>query len=377
MFSSGIMKAVYQFIFLFLTLGSFPLLCLAQHEEPPLPKDPTPLIQLVSEQEKAAIAKESKPKNLVEVYLKIADTHIEAAYNAAKNSDARMTQRELDIYNKALDESAKIAFTITDDRRKLSKKIEQNIYKNLKTLELVGRYSPDTTLPFVDFAMNHAKQIRTQAINVAFDSGTVLHEKNGEAKTPEESSLQRITFKKPAPAFLEPRRFSSFVSRSPQFANDYLTEEEDDFVRQAQEPDLRMKVFMKIADRRLLAITGESQTPTDKKDAKKLEEEEKKWGKLPQLDRIGYLRHYAKAVDEAMAKLDDAYERNPKASSVEKALKVLSEATDRQLKTLHALEADMKTEKEKDALSDAIEKAETANKGASSGLKRKETKSSQ
>src|SRR5262249_50518444 len=152
-------------------------------------------------------------------------------------------------------------------------------------------YSPDASLPFVEFAMKHAKQVRTQAINVAFDSGTVLNEKSGEEKPPEESKLRQTPIRKSAIAFLDPTQFSSFVSRSPQFVNDYLTEEEDDYVRQAQEPDLRMKVFMKIADRRLLAITGEGAKPTDKKDAKKLEEEEKKWGKLPELDRIGYLRH--------------------------------------------------------------------------------------
>jgi len=373
------MKAVYRFITLLVATGLLPLFVLAQHEEPPLPKDPTPLLELITAQEKAEIAKDSKPKDLVEDYLKIAIAHIDAAYKAAQSNDARLTERELDIYNKALAEAAKIAFNVTEDRRKLSKKIEQNIFKSLKTLELVQHYAPEAAVPFVEFAMQHAKKVRTQAINIAFDSGKVLDEKSSEAKPPEESALPQSDFSKQQVSYSKPSLESlvSFVNEAPQFANDYLTEEEDDFVRQAQEPDLRMKVFMKIADRRLLAITGESPTPTDKKDAKKLEEEEKKWGKLPQLDRAGYLRHYAKAVDEAMAKLDDAYERNPKASSVEKALKVLSEATERQLKTLHTLEAQVKTEKEKDALSDAIEKAETANKGASSGLKHKETKSSQ
>jgi endonuclease V-like protein UPF0215 family len=72
-----------------------------------------------------------------------------------------------------------------------------------------------------------------------------------------------------------------------------------------------------------------------------------------------------------MAKLDDAYERNPKASAFVKALKNLLEATDEHLKILHSLESVVTTEPEKAALADAIEKATIAHKGAEDGLKGK------
>ena len=134
---------------------------------------------------------------------------------------------------------------------------------------------------------------------------------------------------------------------------------------------------MKIADRRIKAITGGTagQTVTlpdkpdkhEKKD-KKIEDEEREWGALPKASRAELLRHYARAIAECMAKLEDAYERNPKSASLPKALTLLRDATERHLQTLRALSPDAKNEKEVSALRDAIEEAETANKGARDGL---------
>jgi hypothetical protein len=70
-----------------------------------------------------------------------------------------------------------------------------------------------------------------------------------------------------------------------------------------------------------------------------------------------------------MAKLEDAYERNPKSSALPKALSVLRDATDKHLETLRRLKPEMKTDTEVTAMSGAIYEAETANKGARDGLK--------
>jgi hypothetical protein len=73
---------------------------------------------------------------------------------------------------------------------------------------------------------------------------------------------------------------------------------------------------MKIADRRLQALTGVvTPAPTDKKALKKAEEEAKEWGPLPKVGRAELLGHYAKAIEEAVAKLEDAHERNQRAHS--------------------------------------------------------------
>src|ERR1044071_5813602 len=80
-----------------------------------------------------------------------------------------------------------------------------------------------------------------------------------------------------------------------QIPGDYLTEEEDDKVREAQSPDDRIKVFMHIADRRLAALNPPPSLPTEEKARKKAEEklaeEKKEWGELPKLDRAVLLRH--------------------------------------------------------------------------------------
>jgi hypothetical protein len=158
------------------------------------------------------------------------------------------------------------------------------------------------------------------------------------------------------------------VRNSSQISGDYLTEEEDDHVREAQAPDARVKVFMHIADRRLKAVTAAAPAPTDKKDAKKIEEEEKEWGAVPKVSKAELVRHYSRAISECMAKLEDAYERNPKSSSLPKALSLLRDATDKHLVTLRTLKAELKTDTELNALSGAIYEAETANKGARDGL---------
>jgi hypothetical protein len=81
------------------------------------------------------------------------------------------------------------------------------------------------------------------------------------------------------------------------------------------------------------------------------------------------LRHYSRAIEELMDKMEDAHDRNPKSSALKRALNILADGTDRQLKTLHSLQGDMKDEAEDRALRDAISKADEANKGAREALK--------
>ena len=148
-----------------------------------------------------------------------------------------------------------------------------------------------------------------------------------------------------------------------------MTEEEGDHVREAQAPDARAKVFMKIADRRLKAIAGPAALPTDKKDHEEGRRGRARVGRIPKVSREELLRHYARAIAECMAKLEDSYERNPKSSALPKALSILRDATDKHLEALRGLKPEMKTDTEVAAISGAIYEAETANKGAREGLK--------
>jgi len=372
-------------------------------DDPPLPVDPTPLRQLISEAEKATLT-EANPKKLVEAYLKISDTHLQAAFSAIRANNDRASERELDIYRKAVAGAGKEAFALQDGKRSVSKRIEQVLYKQIKTLETIERLFPPDREMFATAALKHAKQLRVQALNEAFASGDVLKDpdekkpksepptkqaptghQTGTPPTSSEPALRGLFgFRRSSPLTGESttglstssvlslptiaRLFKTIVE-SRQISGDYMTEEEDDHVREAQAPDARVKVFMRIADRRLKAIAGPVAAPTDKKELKKVEEEEREWGAVPKVNRAELLRHYARAISECMAKLEDAYERNPKNSALPKALTLLRDATDKHLQTLNALKPELKTENEVAAISGAIYEAETANKGARDGLK--------
>jgi hypothetical protein len=370
-----------------------------QIPEPPLPVDPRPLTELLSDAEKASIA-DSNPKKVIDAYLKIADTHLQTAFNAIKATNDRAAEQELDIYCKAATAALKETVALQDNRRSISKKIEQILYRHIKTLESIERLFPEERERFADAALKHAKQLRVQALNEAFASGDVLKDPDEESKPKSppkgkespKKQTSKIPFTRlsasrtmsvvpireimPAPVFAFASSVvcetglakASYVSNSLQISGDYLTEEEDDHVREAQVPDARVKVFMHIADRRLKALNGPPPAPADKKDAKKIEEEEKEWGAVPKVSKAELLRHYARAISECMAKLEDAYERNPKNSSLPKALSLLRDATDKHLITLRSLKAELKTNTEVDAASAAIFEAETANKGARDGL---------
>lgn len=368
----------------------------ARAQGPPLPVDLTPLSQLLSTAERAMLADAKNPKKTVETYLKLSETHLEAALAVIKNGDASKAERELDIYNKIMAEAFKTIFSMQDGKRSLAKKLEQHIYKQLKTLESVERLFPGERVAFAEDAIKKAKQLRVQALNEAFAGGDVLKDPDTE-KPPTDN----LPDKDKSPQSVEPlqplesnesrwlvsakgeydeegnRSYpaqAKYVSTdlSSQIPGDYLTEEEDTHVREAQKPDERIKVFIKIADRRLAALTGApAPAATDSKAQKKIEEETREWGTLPNLSRAQLLRHYTRAIAEGMAKLEDAYERNPKSSGIPKALTALRDATDRHIQTLKSLESAAKDEKESAALRDAIEQAETANQGARDGLKGK------
>jgi hypothetical protein len=163
----------------------------------------------------------------------------------------------------------------------------------------------------------------------------------------------------------------AFTRSALQIGVDYLTEQEDEHVRSAQKPDDRVKVFMKIADRRLAALRGQPTPVGDKKALEKVEKEEKDWGVLPKLTRAQLLVHYTRTIDEALAKLEDAHERNPKNSAIPKALNLLLNATQRHLEIFRSIEAEVKDDSEDLALKAAIARAEFAQQGANEALKQK------
>lgn len=135
---------------------------------------------------------------------------------------------------------------------------------------------------------------------------------------------------------------------------DHLTEKEADQVREYQQIDQRIGVFIKCADRRILLLTNPGATQSKK--------EEETWGPLPTGTNLELLTDYKRILEEAEEKMDDAYQRDGKADFLKKALAKFKDAANKQIPQLRALAPQMKDKKEQRALEEAIEEAETVTK---------------
>lgn len=135
---------------------------------------------------------------------------------------------------------------------------------------------------------------------------------------------------------------------------DHLTEQEVELVRDVQQIDQRIEVFIKAADRRILVLTTPNATQKKK--------EEETWGPLPTGTKAELLTDYKKILEEAEEKLDDFYSREPKNDLLKKALHKFKQAANRQIPQLRALAAQLADKKEQRALAEAIEEAETVTK---------------
>lgn len=104
---------------------------------------------------------------------------------------------------------------------------------------------------------------------------------------------------------------------------DHLTPQEQDLVKDTQILDKRIEVFVKAAQRRLLALNG-----TDAAAAKQLKKDQEKWGELPTGSRSELVRDIAKILDEAITNIDDVSTRDERNPLIPKALrKLAAEAT--------------------------------------------------
>jgi hypothetical protein len=137
---------------------------------------------------------------------------------------------------------------------------------------------------------------------------------------------------------------------------DHLTEEEVEMVREMQEIDQRIAVFVKAADRRLLVLADPNAIQKKK--------EEEVWGPLPKGTRIELLTDYKRILEEAEEKMEDAFERSGKNEKLPKALAKFKEAVTRHIAQLRALAPQFSDPKEQRVLAEAIEEAETVTKGS-------------
>jgi hypothetical protein len=121
---------------------------------------------------------------------------------------------------------------------------------------------------------------------------------------------------------------------------DNLTKEEDVLVREAQEIDVRMKIFVKIIDRRFLALNDANAA-----ESKQAQKDFNTWGALRTGTREEMLFDIQKTLDEIIRKIDDIAERDQKNPLFPIAVHILADGCRGfipQLKTLQGKTAEPK-----------------------------------
>lgn len=131
---------------------------------------------------------------------------------------------------------------------------------------------------------------------------------------------------------------------------EHLTPEEIELVRDNQQLDARTGVFIKAAERRLLAATDPAES------AKNAPKEKEKWGEVKGT-RTQLFYDISKILDEAVVNVDDVAEHNPESPLLRKSLFMLAEAAGRMLPALSKLRQDVQSEAEADQLDRALETA--------------------
>jgi len=130
---------------------------------------------------------------------------------------------------------------------------------------------------------------------------------------------------------------------------DHLTEMEVELVRDAQQIDSRMAVFVKAIDRRLQVLNNNvSQTKQTEKDFDR-------WGELPTGTRQQLLIDIEKLLDEAISKIDDVAARDMKSDFFPIAVHTLADGANKFLPQLKSHLDKSADGKEKGAILGAID----------------------
>lgn len=132
---------------------------------------------------------------------------------------------------------------------------------------------------------------------------------------------------------------------------EHLTDKEIELVRDNQELDKRTGVFIRAAERRLLAVTNPDEF------AKESAKDKEKWGEVKGT-HAQLFYDISKILDEAVVNVDDSALHNPDSPLLRKSLFMLSDAVGRMLPQLSKLREGTQSESEADQLDRAIETAQ-------------------
>ena len=130
---------------------------------------------------------------------------------------------------------------------------------------------------------------------------------------------------------------------------DHLTGKEIELVRDVQEVDLRMEIFVKAIDRRLLVLNNDSSK------AEQIKKDAEKWGELPAGNRAELLSDIQQILDEAISKVDDVADHDLKNKLLPVAVNILADGANRFAPELKSQLAKADSEREKGAILNALE----------------------
>ncbi len=140
------------------------------------------LPQELSEAETQTILKEEKPRSHVEAALKVSDARINSAYDLAQETRYKTAAQDLDLYAALIryadNYTRKLPGSQTKDRNHCLKKIEQAVFKQMRTLDAVIREMPYDYRESTERAVNDVKKIRIRAINDLLGGGAVINSSN-------------------------------------------------------------------------------------------------------------------------------------------------------------------------------------------------------
>jgi hypothetical protein len=113
---------------------------------------------------------------------------------------------------------------------------------------------------------------------------------------------------------------------------DHLTDAESELIRENQQLDKRIEVFIKAIDRRFAIVSGATQAEPKKKDKDK-----QNWGEPPTGTHAQLLEDIAGILDEAITNIDDVSRRDEKNPLISRSLRTLTAASNRYVTQLAAL----------------------------------------
>jgi len=135
---------------------------------------------------------------------------------------------------------------------------------------------------------------------------------------------------------------------------EHLTPQEIDLVKDAQELDKRIDIFIKAADRRMLVLSG-----AEAASAKQLKKDAELWGELPAGSRAELINDIAGIFDESITNIDDVSAHDEKNPLIAKALRKLAAAATRIVEQLKPAETQAKSEAELNSFDKLTEYADS------------------